>query len=108
MANLEEKGAEASVEASLDDMGVPVVSISGELDMSNAEAVSVAIEAVIDDQANRVIFELGALTFMDSTGITLLLEVCNRVGSIEVRSPTSTVRRVIEITGLAETFGLVP
>lgn len=108
MADLEEKGAEASVEAWPGDTGVPVVSLSGELDISNAEAVSVAIEAVIDDQAKRVIFELGALTFMDSTGIALLLKICNRVGSIEVRSPTSTVRRVIEVTGLADTFGLVP
>jgi anti-anti-sigma regulatory factor len=43
---------------------------------------------------------------MDSSGIAILLRAAARVDSIEVRNPSSTVRRIIECTGLTEVLHL--
>ena len=49
-------------------------------------------------------FELSGLTFMDSSGIGLLLTIAAQVDEVEVRNPSVTVRRVIELSGLASTL----
>jgi len=43
---------------------------------------------------------------MDSSGIALLIEVSNRVGSVQIRNATPIVRRVLEVTGLADALGV--
>ena len=50
------------------------------------------------------------LTFLDSSGISELLRVNDAVneagGTFLLVDPTDNVRRVLEITGLLETFGI--
>jgi anti-sigma B factor antagonist len=90
------------------DGGDPLVAISGELDLSTTEQVRSAVEAALDGGQHRVVFDLSELTFMDSSGIALLVRVAQRVGEVELRNPTPIVRRLIELTGLAQTLRLVP
>ena len=79
---------------------VPVITVAGELDLTNAKQVSSAIEAALSGHGQRVVFEVSELTFMDSSGIALLASVARQAREIELRDPTPIVRRLIEMTGL--------
>jgi anti-anti-sigma factor len=94
-------GAQARVTVDIDNQGVPTVALIGEIDISNFETVRSDIDGLVPTSAQRVTFELGELQFMDSSGITVLLQVAARVPYVEVRNPSRVVRRIIETTGIA-------
>jgi anti-sigma B factor antagonist len=108
MAELEGRGTAASVEGSIGPGGVPVIAVGGEIDISNVESVRAIIDGLLDGHSGHAVFTVDALTFMDSSGIALFVQIHNRLGSIELRDPTDIVRRVIDITGLSEIFGVTP
>ncbi|HWF23056.1 MAG TPA: STAS domain-containing protein [Acidimicrobiales bacterium] len=108
MAELDGRETAASVEGSIGPDGVPVIAVSGELDISNVESVGAIIDGLLDGHRGHAVFIVNGLTFMDSSGIALFVQIHNRLGSIELRDPTDIVRRVIDITGLSETFGVTP
>jgi anti-anti-sigma factor len=88
--------------------GTAVIRLSGELDMVSIESVRSAIEAALDGESERLVFDVGGLEFMDSSGIALLISVARKVRTVEVRNPTDIVRRIIELTGLTEILLMVP
>jgi anti-sigma B factor antagonist len=108
MAELRDGGPTASVEASVDADRVATISIIGELDIASVNSVKLDIDRVLGDHPHRVVFDLGKLSFMDSSGIALMVQVANSADSVEIHHCTDIVRRVIEIVGLAETLGLAP
>ena len=108
MAELDGGGTAASVQGSLGPGGVPVITVRGEIDISNVESVRADIDGLLGGHSGHAVFTVDALTFMDSSGIALFVQIHNRLGSIELRDPTDIVRRVIDITGLSETFGVTP
>ena len=99
-------GGSVSVTSAVTSDGVPVISISGELDLAGVESVGSGIELCLRTSPGRVIFDLEKLTFMDSSGIALLLQVSNQIEQVELRNIRPNVRRVLEVTGLLGTFGL--
>jgi anti-sigma B factor antagonist len=106
MAELGDGDTTASVASLSDDPDAPVVSIGGEIDISNAELVKAAILATFSGKPQRIIVDVSELRFMDSSGIAILVQISKSVASIELRHPTPIVRRVIEATGLSEHFGM--
>jgi anti-sigma B factor antagonist len=86
--------------------GAPVIAIRGEVDLSNAASVQSEIDEILGGDVDRVVLDLDALTFIDSSGIAVLVRLHNRVGSVQVRNPTAVVRRIIKVTGLDEVLGL--
>ena len=98
----------ATVEVHRDFSGVLTMSIAGELDLASVESVHETIDDALTGGPERVVFDLEGLTFMDSSGIAMMLQVSKRVGNVEVRNVTPIVRRVIEATGLIEVLGLEP
>ena len=85
----------------------PVVSLSGELDLSNTEQVRAQLEDALAGGTNRLVFEVSELEFMDSSGIALLASAAQRVREVEIREPPATVRRLLELTGLTEILRIV-
>jgi anti-sigma B factor antagonist len=106
MAGPRYEGVSADVSRSTDNEGNPVITIGGEIDLSNAEQVQIKVDDLVEDDATRVIFDLGSLSFIDSSGIAVLVRVHNRVGNVEVRKATPMVHRILEVTGLLDTFGI--
>ena len=106
MADLDDGGTTASVVSVSDDPTAPTVSIAGEIDISNAEQVKTAVLAAVGDRPQRIIVDVGGLTFMDSSGIAILVQISKGTAPVELRHPTAIVRRVIEATGLSEHFGM--
>ena len=85
-----------------------MVSLSGELDLTNAERVKSATEDMIPDGTARLVVETSELEFMDSSGLALLASIDRKVPEIELRDPSLIVRRLIELTGLAEILNVSP
>jgi anti-anti-sigma factor len=99
MAELND-GATAHVELVEKTADATTVSISGEIDISNDKQVREAIERCLEPRPRLLVFELGELTFMDSSGIAVLLRAASHVDRVELRNATRAVRRIIETTGV--------
>jgi anti-sigma B factor antagonist len=96
-----------AVEVSRED-GMPVIRLSGELDMVSVERVRSAVEAALTAADDRIAFDVSELEFMDSSGIALLVSAARTARQVELRHPTPIVRRLIELTGLTELLLMIP
>jgi anti-sigma B factor antagonist len=101
MAELDDDlGGEATIATEVDAAGDPVVVVSGEIDMSNASALSAAVAPIAAKQASRLTFDLTDLRFIDSAGIAVMLTAATTT-TVSLRNPSAIVRSVIEATGLS-------
>jgi len=85
-----------------------VVTITGELDITNVDALEAAVRAALDRGPRRLIIELGGLRFADSSAIALWVRWSTSVPAIELRDVSPILRRVIDSMGLAETLNVKP
>jgi anti-sigma B factor antagonist len=102
----DENFAAGAVEAAGEEDGAPVARLTGEIDISNAEPIGDALDAIVGPDARRVVVDLEGLEFMDSAGIAMLLRIASRVEAVEIRNPSDVIRRIIECTGLTGIFGM--
>lgn len=89
--------------------GGRVLALAGELDLDNAETLAAEIARSKLAAAGTLTIDLRELTFIDSTGIALLVSVFRRfnAGGNRLRllpSRSDAVRRVMELTGLDRTL----
>jgi anti-anti-sigma factor len=96
------EGAAASLRASVDENGERVITLDGELDISNVDTVEGQLRPLLHDNGAAPIFDLSALTFMDSSGIAMLLRAAERTGAITIRKPSRVVQQIIDSAGLGE------
>lgn len=97
---------ELTITTGLED-GATVIVVAGEIDASNADHLR---EAVVDalDARSTLVIDLAGVTFMDSSGLSVLnhalTQVAEQEGKLTLRAPSSSVRRLLEITGLTDRF----
>jgi anti-sigma B factor antagonist len=99
---------ELVIEMRADPAGAAIVVLIGELDISNTTRLRDAVASVAAEGTQELIFDLSQLRFMDSSGISVLLEATTKVAAVKIRDPSPIVRRVVETTGLTRVFGLDP
>lgn len=105
------RGLEIATELrTLGEREVAVLHADGEVDMHNADDLAAALRAPRVAAARAVILDLIRVPFMDSSGLRVLLLACEEQpgGFALVLSPGSPVRRLLELTEVAEripTFG---
>jgi anti-sigma B factor antagonist len=85
-----------------------VITLSGELDLSNVDSLQTRLQPVLKMRPSVVVFDLGNLRFLDSSGIGLLLDVANRVGTVRLRQPSEIVRQIVKYTGLSGVLPIDP
>jgi anti-sigma B factor antagonist len=87
-----------------------LIRAAGEVDLSTAAALGRELAAA-RVEADTVLLDLSDVTFMDSTGLHLLLEASHRSAvtdwSFFVVRPSEAVRRLIELSGTAHLLTLV-
>jgi anti-sigma B factor antagonist len=110
MAELEDGEVELEIQLTppAEADGVPTIALSGELDSSNVGQLEAAVSSILAEHPERVILDLGALRFMDSAGISVLVSLAAELDTLQIRNPSPIVRRVIEITGLTDILQVEP
>ena len=83
-----------------------VVGMDGELDIANAPTLQEAIDSQDLAAAEIVVLDLQGLTFLDSTGLRVILaarELCQRRGQEFAITPGSPqVQRLLSVTGVGD------
>ncbi|GAA2716574.1 MULTISPECIES: STAS domain-containing protein [Streptomyces] len=80
--------------------------MSGELDMASADHWYEVAMAGVTGQ--RVIVDLSGVTFMDSTGLNVLIRVHQQRNLLITGAVPAQVRRLFQITGAEAVFDFVP
>lgn len=91
--------------------GLVQLMLRGELDLSTVQKVEDELEAVEGGEDKLVVLDLSGLTFLDSTGLRLMVTADQRAQKdgrrlVIVKGP-ETVQRVFSITKLDETLEMV-
>jgi anti-sigma B factor antagonist len=101
MAELDDElGGEVMIATEVDAAGEPIMVLSGEIDMTNAGALSAAVASITATPPSRLTFDLTGLRFIDSAGLAVLVSAAATT-TVTVRNPSEIVRSVIEATGLS-------
>ena len=89
---------------------IAVVTLAGEVDLYTAPKFQEALLQGIAEGARRVIVDLSAVTFLDSTALGVLIRGAKELGpdggALHLVSGPGSVRRILEITGLAGVFAI--
>ena len=87
-----------------------VVAVGGEVDMFTAPKLRETLIQTIDQGNERVAVELHNVTFMDSTGLGVLIGALRRIrersGELRIVCTSRPVLRVLEVTGLHNVFSI--
>ena len=95
----------------LDDEGAttPVIRLTGDIDMLTSQRLRASIADALEERpGDDVVFDMAGVGFVDSSGLSVLINIAQRGRRVVLRSPTDTVRRVIETTGLTSLLHLEP
>jgi len=88
-----------------------VIAVTGELDLSGASVFAGSLRQAYEGPAGGVMVDLSNCGFIDSTGVSLLLNACRRQTrmreGLAVVCPNPTPLRAFEITGTIDTLNVV-
>jgi len=88
-----------------------VVSLEGEVDLYTAPELKQELHRLVGEGAKRIVIDMTATTFIDSTTLGVLLSVVKRVrpegGAVVLVCPDRNVKRIFEITLLDRVFTIV-
>lgn len=84
---------------------------SGELDIATVDVLERALLEAEQTDAELIVLDLSGLTFIDSTGLRLVLDVNERCGGtvdrLRVIAGSPAVERLLDIVGLRERLPLI-
>ena len=89
--------------------GFVVIRLAGELDLYNASTVREALLACCAEAPERLIVDLSAVKFIDSTALGVLIEARSRLANRRtflLAAPGLETRRALEISGLDRHFAV--
>lgn len=94
------------VEASDEGDGSWLVLLAGDVDLAVEAQARAVVDGCLEAGAVRLLFDMLAVTFCDSSCAKLLLRACRSGVPVTVR-PSPRTRRTLEILGLRRVDGLV-
>jgi anti-anti-sigma factor len=93
------------------DESVELLSVVGELDMSNSSELRRRVEKAVREGRDRVVIDLDGLSHMDSSGLAALIDSHQlaeaRGGRVALVITAESVRRTVEVRGLDRLFTIV-
>lgn len=89
-----------------------LVSVVGEIDLSNVAEVLGAVISAVPHDAALVVVDLSDVTYLDSAGISMLFRLAERLGYSRqplrlVVPPDAPIRAVLELTSLTSVIPVV-
>ena len=106
--------AEPQFELSEEDLDerTHIIAIAGEIHVSTAPRFSVLLDQALTRGKTAVVLDISGVEFIDSTGLSVLLNGLRRVhrqrGRMALVCANPTVLRLFEITRLDATFDIHP
>lgn len=90
---------------------VHIVTLRGEIDAYTAPALRLELRQLIDDgEASRLVIDLAAVTFLDSSGLGALVGALRRLrergGALHIVVPQGAASRIFVLTGLDQALNL--
>ena len=87
------------------DSAWPVARLSGEIDLSNVDDLTAALEDTVDNHALGLVVDLTDVTYLDSTGVRLLFRLARRLRDRQqtlhlVIPEQARTRRILELSGV--------
>lgn len=81
-----------------------IVAVEGELDLFTAPFLRDEVRDAIKQDGARLVLDLQALSFMDSSGLSVLIEAWRLAtgegGCVSLAAPQAPVARILRTTGL--------
>ena len=88
-----------------------VLTVTGEVDVYTAPTLREHILTAIGEGASTVVVDLSGVSFMDSTGLGILVGALKRLrqaeGTLHVVCDSEPVLKIFRVTGLMDVFGVV-
>lgn len=86
-----------------------VVTVRGELDIGSAATLRETLLRLLQDEpVPDIALEASGLTFIDSSGLAVLLMAARRWDAVGcafvLRSPSDTLTRIVDLTGVRRAF----
>lgn len=104
---------EFKVEEDKLENGLRAFRVQGELDQATAPKLRVPLEAAIDSGVRSILIDLTDCPFIDSTGLSVIVHARTRMmedgggeARFELCCADAQTRRLLEITGIEEAFGI--
>lgn len=82
--------------------GRPLVQLSGEIDLASAPTFREAVMALLEVGQREIVLDLAGVTFMDSTAISVIVEVLRAGAWIDVASISDVARRTLDLAGILD------
>lgn len=93
---------------SREDGGRTVVDVTGEIDVYTAPALREELSRLIDGEHTDLVVDLTSVSFMDSTGLGVLVGALKKVrtlgGDLELVIDSEKILKVFRITALTQVF----
>ena len=87
---------------------VVVVEVQGDLDAARVPRVRALLEDAVSVRPKQLVVDLGNCSFLDASGLTVLLDVHRRLGRVgavlTLRGCSPRVMRLLSLTGLRRVF----
>ena len=90
--------------------GWAVLAVGGEIDVATAPRLREQLISLVNDGQHRIVVDLTAVEFLDSTGLGVLVGALKRVrthdGDLALVCDEPRILKVFEITGLTKVFAM--
>ncbi len=90
--------------------GAHIISVRGEIHVSTAPQFAQRLSGAIDSGKTQLVLDMSGVEFIDSTGLSVLLNglrlVTQMHGRMAIVCTNQTVLRLFQITSLDETFDI--
>jgi anti-sigma B factor antagonist len=89
-----------------------VLPLEGEIDLHVSPRISASLGAMIDEKPKQVVVDLSNVTYIDSSGLAVLIEGMQNVeaygGKFALAGLQASVRPIFEIARLDQVFRIFP
>lgn len=82
-----------------------VITVAGEIDADTSPSLDAAIAEVVGQGIRSLVVDLEEVTFLGSSGLSVLIGAQRSVESFELRRGNRIVDRLITLTGLERLYG---
>ncbi len=89
-----------------------IIALAGDIDMHRSPEVKQTLDPLIAKKVPRILLDLSAVTYIDSSGLATMIETLQRIqsygGKFAMFGLRESVKHVFEIARLDQIFSLYP